>query len=139
MNRIELLKQTFPSWAEVGPCQKTEGHQEYIDLPAYEGQTLLEYAIRSRSVESLGKVLELGADPNGKNLQGETPLNIAIQLSFKKAVRILIDNGADIELTGKDGKKPILNALQCAGSGNTDIIEALLKENVKIDEVDNNW
>ena len=57
-------------------------------------------------------LLELGANPNTPNKNGETPLHYASGGGFKvKDVKKLIDNGAKINILNKNGQTPLEYAL----------------------------
>lgn len=58
-------------------------------------------------------LLELGADVNASNLEGETPLFFAIECDSPAAIAILIAAGADVNARREDGDTPLLFAIGC--------------------------
>ena len=57
---------------------------------------------------------------NETNTTGQTPLHYAALWNDLKAVRLLLKNGADVELQDKDGVQPIFNA---ADHGNNEYVD----------------
>jgi len=72
----------------------------------FRGETLLALAINSQSCEMVKVLLRLGANPNLKSHARpitEPPLIIAVQNNVINIVKTLLENGADINLTGFHG------------------------------------
>ncbi|MCT4635511.1 MAG: ankyrin repeat domain-containing protein [Rickettsiales bacterium] len=61
-----------------------------------DGLTLLHYAAKKEDLETIEKLVELGADPNAKNKHGTTALHYAATKGEAKAIKDLVDLGADI-------------------------------------------
>lgn len=63
----------------------------------------------------VNKLLEMGANPNIKNLNELTPLNFFCKVAKQKlnneVIVNLIDRGADLNTVDKEGNSPLLNAL----------------------------
>ena len=57
---------------------------------------------------------------NEQNDDGQTPLHCAALRNHPEAVRLLLKNGADVELQDKDGDQPIFNA---AAQGNNEYVD----------------
>ncbi|XP_050231391.1 protein VAPYRIN-like [Mercurialis annua] len=87
-------------------------------------------AARKGEVRTILKLIENGAQINGKDQHGWTALH---RSSFKgkiEAVRTLIDKGIDVDAKDEDG----YTALHCAvESGHADVIELLVKRGADIE------
>ena len=59
------------------------------------GDSVLHRAIRAGHLGVVEVLLAVGADPNKRNAQGRTPLNLAGQLGHKSIITLLIQCGAD--------------------------------------------
>ena len=62
-------------------------------------ETSLYYAIRSRNLSLVARILEAGANPNALNEFGETPLMLAASMGSDELVRLLLSFGADESIT----------------------------------------
>ncbi|XP_037611327.1 ankyrin repeat domain-containing protein 22 [Sebastes umbrosus] len=60
-----------------------------VDAVDYKGNTALHYVCQRKSQRLVPLLLERNADPNIQNYDGETPLDIATRLKFKKIVLML--------------------------------------------------
>ena len=56
------------------------------------------------NLENVRRLLEAGADVNGRNVVGDTPLIAAAYTGQPAMVRLLLRFGADATLTNRDGK-----------------------------------
>jgi ankyrin repeat protein len=74
--------------------------------------TVLEDAIFSGDAETVAVLLNKGADPNGKDSDGDTPLCWAVWRCEPQIARLLLDRGADPNLKGKDGETPLSRAME---------------------------
>lgn len=87
-------------------------------------------AARKGEVRTIHRLLETGANINGRDQNGWTALHRA---SFKgkiDAVRTLIENGIDVSARDEDG----FTALHCAvESGHVEVIELLMKKGAEIE------
>jgi uncharacterized protein len=61
------------------------------------------YAIEFPSVDNVKYLLEVGADPNIRTIDGETALIIAAGLDELEKVKLLIEHGAKTHFTNKEG------------------------------------
>ena len=93
------------------------------------GKTPL-YHVCSRNLEGAllfaRLLLDHGADVN-QTLNGNTPLHVACSIGFKDMARLLLENGADHELTNNVGNKPF----QCAE--NPEEFKAAVMKTCKLD------
>ena len=87
--------------------------------------TLKEAASRG-DLEFVRKNVEAQVDINQRDWNGYTPLMIATYYNFHEIVVYLLENGADIDLQGKDGRTALILAT-C--NMNTKMIKTLLKYN----------
>lgn len=79
------------------------------DLNQYdkEGRSILHLAIRDQiAVYLIELLLERGANPDLQDSQGRTPLAYAALYSTAEVAQLLIDKGAELELTNKNGNPP---------------------------------
>jgi ankyrin repeat protein len=54
--------------------------------------------------------LELGADVNATNKDGDTALHIATVAQFSSVIQLLVENGADVSVKNKGGQTPLMLA-----------------------------
>lgn len=85
---------------------------------------LLERVVRSgvTTRDIIPALQRIGADPDHRNEQGETPLSIAIANGNRVLVKNLIKNGADVNLATTDETSPLDLARE---QGDPDIIQML--------------
>ena len=67
---------------------------------------------------------------NQKNLGGATALHIACRQSNTEAVKILLENGASVNIVDNEGWTPLMRA---SLAGNAKIVEMLIEKNAKAD------
>jgi ankyrin repeat protein len=98
------------------------------------GDSALHHAVRAKTgsrkvLKELLKSREMIRNPNGinrPNMDGETPLHLAIRLGKAELVTKLLAAGADVDGPDRYGRPPLERAL----SGNKDkIVEILLESN----------
>lgn len=56
-----------------------QGKEPLVNLADAKGKTALHYATTSRSPELVTLLIELGADPNIKDVDGATPLHVCAE------------------------------------------------------------
>ena len=76
-----------------------------------DGTRLMHQAVETQSAHSLAALIELGADVNIKNNQGETPLHQAVKERELNMVKVLADAGVDVNVKNSRGATPLLMAL----------------------------
>lgn len=75
-------------------------------------KTLLSVAIDNGQYDSMEILLKSGADPNVESSKDlETPMFDAIEADDPKAMKILIDHGADLNQVKDNGRSLILDAI----------------------------
>jgi len=81
-------------------------------------------AIKKSYIEAIvRRLLELGADINASNKQGETPLHTAVQASSEEAIKLLSEQGANIMVKDIYGNSPLHYA---AETGQLEVAKLLI-------------
>jgi len=80
------------------------------------------------NLEAVKMLLEAGVDPNGFNLNGQTPLHIAAQRGNDPIVRELMAAGAKVDLRDKQRRMPLDLALGTGLKGRTPDEEVPVRE-----------
>lgn len=100
-------------------------------------EMLCQYSKEGQYYEVISLVKE-GADINGKNNDGDTPLTLALKWyhrhNNKQTIDYLLANGANINCTGKGGLTPLLLALQSTSKdiNNTSFITLLINKGADV-------
>lgn len=84
---------------------------------------LLRIAIENRDPETTSILLQHGADANGANEGGITPLFAATQAASVDCARLLLKNGADANFKDNEGTTALFKAIQ---AGRVDVMAVLL-------------
>jgi ankyrin repeat protein len=86
-------------------------------------ETLLHLASSDPSRASLvGMLIERGADINLKDIQGQTPLFLAVRCSSLKAMEVLLEHGADPNCLPNSGLSMIQMAISRRSADQTDLL-----------------
>jgi len=96
-----------------------------------EGRTALHYAVgREGRVPLISRLLEAGADITAANMNGETPLMLALRKGHWREAKLLLDNGGENASPNTKGETP----LHIAFSVNTpaDIMKLLLASSIDV-------
>jgi uncharacterized protein len=80
------------------------------------------------AVDAVKMLIAAGADPNGFNLNGQTPLHIAAQRGADAVVTLLIAAGAELDLRDKQKRTPLDLALGTGLKGRTPDEEVPVRE-----------
>jgi hypothetical protein len=86
-------------------------------------RTELWRAVQQRDRERVQQLLDLGAEVNAADIDGETPLHCAVRMGLKETVRQLLERGADPNAKALYGNTPLHLA---ARSGAREIVHVLL-------------
>lgn len=76
------------------------------------GETALHIVVARRDLTWLSFLLGKGANPNIVDKDGNTPLMHATQLRFTDGVRLLGENGAQVDKPNDSGETPLIRAVQ---------------------------
>lgn len=71
------------------------------------GTTALHLTVGNRNIEFTKLLLKGGAEPNCKGRFGNNPLHIAFMNKDSAMIFVLLDYGADLNLTNNDGYTPL--------------------------------
>ncbi|KAI8997829.1 ankyrin repeat-containing domain protein [Pilobolus umbonatus] len=88
------------------------------------GRTLLYKYIVKGNIEIVGKLLEMGSNPNEKDYAGWSPIHEAALRGKADIVRLLLKYGADVNLLGADMDTPLHDATE---NNHYDVVEILLE------------
>lgn len=79
-------------------------------------------------------LLQRGADPNIRNKQGLTPLQLATAMGFTDGVEALIKGGAGVNVSDRTGESPLIAAVHAR---NVAMVRLLLEKGADPDHNDN--
>jgi ankyrin repeat protein/mono/diheme cytochrome c family protein len=114
-------RQGFARWLRQDP--------EAVKLKAAGGSTPLMFAALYGDAESVGQLIDRGADVNAANEAGATALMWAVDDADK--TRVLLEHGADANATSGEGATPLLIALRYRHTAA--VVKLLLDHGVKPD------
>ena len=91
------------------------------------GNTALHYAANSWLQAMVSRLLEMGDHKNGTNVYGSTPLHVALNAEKEvhgasQTVQLLVDAGADVEMSDNEGRTPLHLAAQMADEASIQIL-----------------
>ncbi len=102
-----------------------QAHPELIDLRNGIGETALQFLAVENDIEGVNWLFHKGFNINEKNLFGTPIIFEVIELQYKELFQWFVDNGADLQITDRDGRE-IISYLN--KSNNQEIIDYLKKE-----------
>ena len=128
-NRVEIVKallengadpseapRIFDDNSEMSKLLKSHGAPpKDINDPGDMGWPMLVYVCRGDNrehPEEILRLLELGADINVRNYKGKTGLHYAAKAGFLNVINLLIEKGADLDATDKNGETPLFDAIR---------------------------
>ena len=98
------------------------------NLPAQETDELFKKVMRN-DIKAVKELIASGTDINQQNkTYGHTPLIIACDYNYVDLAKLLISEGADINIRGEDGS----TALIAAGSNSQELVEILISKGADI-------
>ena len=80
-------------------------------------------ASRSGNLLTLNSLITEGANVNGRNRNGTTPLMIAAAYGHDRAVDLLIEKGANVNCANEEGTTPLMFAVR---GGNVRCVRSLI-------------
>lgn len=98
------------------------------------GETALHIVTARRDALWIRFLTERGANPNIRNKQGVSPLQLAVTLGYADGVDALLQAGADVEVSNVAGETPLVTAVH---SRDIPIIRMLLGNGANPDRTDN--
>lgn len=98
------------------------------------GDTGLHVVVQRRDALWVRFLLQRGADPNIRNRQGLSPLQMATTLGFAEGVEALIESGANVNVGDQTGETPLIAAVH---QRNTELVRLLLDKGADPDHNDN--
>ncbi len=121
--------------ADIKPLPKSPKGNRPPSNPVLEIE-LLE-ALKAGKTQRAKQLLKAGTSPTHKNLDGETPLGIAVSRGWASMVIDLIANGADVNEKGARGVTLLHIA---SANGLIDVAKVLVKHGLKPGQkTDKNW
>ncbi|XP_071560537.1 uncharacterized protein [Temnothorax nylanderi] len=90
-------------------------------------------AASNGDIQAIHRLLKGGADANGKDIDGRTPLHYAVSSGQASVVNILLENGADVTQVTNKGNTPLHTA---TFKGYKEIVKVLL-QHVNHDKLNN--
>jgi ankyrin repeat protein len=98
------------------------------------GETGLHIVVQRRDALWTRFLLQRGADPNIRNKQGLTPLQVATTLGFTEGVEALLKGGASVNIGDQTGETPLIAAVH---QRNVELVRLLLDQGADPDHNDN--
>ena len=99
------------SAAKTGDLEALKVHlANGVDLNTQDpqaGLTSLSWTVLAGKVEIAEQLIKAGADVDGKNKDGTTPLHQAAFMGQSEIARILLQNGADVDARDDNGETPL--------------------------------
>jgi ankyrin repeat protein len=83
-----------------------------INARGFDGDTPLTIAVRNRSSNFVGFLLQHDADPDLADAKGNTPLTIATSLGWAEGIRLLLGHDAAVNSANRSGETALVLAVQ---------------------------
>lgn len=109
-------------------------YNKYIEFDDDGNNALLRSVIENELVKTQ-ELLDLGLDPNLKNIANDTPLIIGVRNNNIEVVKYLLMAGAEIEAVDNNKNTPLILAAQ---NGNVEICKVLMNSGAKLNARNDN-
>jgi ankyrin repeat protein len=76
------------------------------------GEAALHIVTKGRDIVWLNFLLAKGANPNIRDGQGNTPLQLAASIGWSEGISLLLDRGATVDQANNGGETPLIRAVQ---------------------------
>jgi ankyrin repeat protein len=76
------------------------------------GEAALHIVTKGRDIVWLNFLLAKGANPNVRDGQGNTPLQLASSIGWGEGISLLLDRGATVDQANNGGETPLIRAVQ---------------------------
>lgn len=121
MTEVPAVVRTIVTRAVI---QQQENPGMRIFMPE-NGFDNLYFPVNNRDYETVKVLLDAGANPNAKSLNGLFPLYIAAETGELKNVKQLVEHGANLNMTSPRSWTPLINA---ADEGHYEVVKYLLEK-----------
>ena len=98
------------------------------------GQTAMHIAARHRQDEVVLYLLGVGTDPDVRDASGQSPLHIAADIGSLSTVKLLTENGANLDASGGSGREtPLYKAALHNTPDHLQVVKFLLEQGASLD------
>jgi ankyrin repeat protein len=138
--RTALLLAAEGGYAELVTLLLNQGAS--LGATDAQGHTLLHMAAASGQIELVWQILAFESRVDYVDSYGDTPLTLAVTNRHYEAARLLIEQGAEINRRGNEGRTPLLQVvMDCAGKEESDpyaeeFLEELLRGKADVNLAD---
>lgn len=98
------------------------------------GETGLHIVTKRRDIQWIKFLMQRGANPNIRDKNGITPLQLAVRLNYVEGAQELIKRGARFDISNGTGETPLITAVHAR---NTQLVRILLAQGANPDRTDN--
>ena len=105
ITKAEILRLFISKGADPNVQRRSGGGETLLHFGNYSYENVER---KTDSLDMISTLIELGADPNGRNNIGQTPLHTHSSfIQSEEIVRFLIDNGANVNARDSLGRTPL--------------------------------
>lgn len=90
------------------------------------------YAIQKRDLEGLKMLVNHNVNLSIRDINMETPLALAVDITFDQAAKLLIENGCDVDVKRNDGLTPLLLAV---AQNKTELVKLIAEKGANINYI----
>jgi uncharacterized protein len=98
------------------------------------GETALHIAVNRSDAQWMRFLMDLGANPDSKDGNGNTPLIICANRGFREGLNLLLAYRANVNAVNDAGETALIKAVQ---SRQPDVVDTLIKRGARVDITDN--